>query len=260
MGNQTFFQRLKGCLIVGSIVLILSVFIYYVFFVESQGSKMTIADAAANKEQLKFPPTDLLRGVNIGKRIVEEADSYQLDVPLYNQLSEPALKWGCEVTALGMLLAYYGFDGDKNHLQEAIAKVPYVDEYGMMGNPDVGFVGDATGKSLGTGVNHGPVAQLAREKVTGPYGVIDATGSELDLLLAQVKVGNPVWVAVTIDYQIPTAADFQTWQTAQGPVQVTFKHHAAVLTGYDQEFVYLNDAYGKKVKIESQHFEKVYQR
>nr|WP_245249506.1 C39 family peptidase [Vagococcus allomyrinae] len=206
-----------------------------------------------------MPKTDLLRGVKFEPPTTEDADSYHLDVPLYNQLSEPALKWGCEVTALGMLLAYYGFDGDKNRLQEAIEKVPYIDEFGLMGNPNIGFVGDATGENPGTGVNHEPVAQLAQKIVASRYQVIDATGSELDTLLTQVKEGKPVWVAVTIDYQIPLESDFHMWQTRQGPVQVTFKHHAAIITGYDKEAIYLNDAYGKQVTVERHQFEQIYQ-
>lgn len=254
----TLFQRSKRYLIVGSVVLILVLSIWTFFFADNRESKTGRADAATNDEQQPVAPTNLLRGVNLVRESTEEIDSYQLDVPLYNQLSEPALKWGCEVTALGMLMAYYGFDGDKNRLQDAIEKVPYTDEFGLMGNPNIGFVGDATGKALGTGVNHGPVTQLAKKYVEPRYQVIDATGSELETLLSQVKAGNPVWVVVTIDYQLLQESDFQTWQTAQGPIQVTFKHHAAILTGYDKEAIYLNDAYGKKVIVERTKFEQIY--
>lgn len=257
--KQTFYQPCKRYLIIGSVIVILAMSIWYFFFAYNRGAKTETADAATNDQQPTFPSTDLLRGGISETAQIEEIDNYQLDVPLYNQLSEPALKWGCEVTALGMLLAYYGFDGDKNRLQDAIEKVPYTDEFGLMGNPNIGFVGDATGKNLGTGANHGPVAQLAQKKVAPRYQVIDATGHELNTLLTQVRAGNPVWVVVTIDYQIPVASDFQTWQTAQGPVKVTFKHHAAILTGYDKEAIYLNDAYGKRVTVERQKFEQLYE-
>ncbi|MGX6992420.1 hypothetical protein CBF34_00975 [Vagococcus penaei] len=189
----------------------------------------------------------------------EELASYHLDVPLYNQLTEPALKYGCEVTALGMLLAYYGFDGNKNKLQQQIAKEPYQDSRGLMGNPNKGFVGDATGEKPGTGVNHGPIANLAQQVVGDNYQVVDATGQSLQVLLDKVATGHPVWVVTSIDYRLPEKEDVVKWKTAEGVLDVHLKHHAAVLTGYDQTSVYLNDAYGEKKVIDRDFFSDIYQ-
>lgn len=204
-----------------------------------------------------YEPVDLLRGY-VESQESKNLESYHMEVPLYNQMSGVSLPYGCEVTALGMLLSYYGYDGDKNRLQAEIVKVPYEDDQGYKGNPDEGFVGDATGKQPGTGVNHGPIAQLAQKRVGANYLVKDITGQGFAEVKQQVLSGHPVWVVTSIDDKLPTQEDTIEWKTAKGTVDLQLKHHAAVLTGVDQEFVYLNDAYGIKKKIPLTQFEAIY--
>ncbi|MGY3746502.1 C39 family peptidase [Vagococcus salmoninarum] len=208
-----------------------------------------------------YPVTSLVRGVTLvnSHNLNKVEKNYQLDIPLKNQMSDPPLLYGCEVTALGMILEYYGYEGNKNKLQEAIEKQPYQLANGLMGNPHKGFVGDASGKQPGTGVYHEPIARLAQKVVGEDYLVVDATGQSVKTLLAAIRQGSPVWVAVTIDYSVPTANDFTMWQTSDGDVEVSHKYHAAVITGYDEENIFLNDALGKRVTIKQEQFSEIYQ-
>lgn len=65
----------------------------------------------------------------------EYSEVIQLDVPLENQFDEVALGNGCEVTALSMLLNFYGFDTNKNQLAEELAYVPLYEDYYHHGDP-----------------------------------------------------------------------------------------------------------------------------
>lgn len=204
--------------------------------------------------------TNLLIGMDERVEKIKKETVYKLPVPLINQMSEPSLKYGCEVTALTMLLNYYHFDYTKNELQDVIEKEVYQDDLGYFGDPDKGFVGDATGKQPGTGVNVAPIEKLARKHVDEFHKVINSTGESLSNLLSLVEEGTPIWVIVTIDYSIPSEKDFIDWPTQNGVKQVSFKHHAAVITGFDSSNIYLNDAFGKKISVTKKEFDQIYSK
>ncbi|WP_325050482.1 C39 family peptidase [Falsibacillus albus] len=157
----------------------------------------------------------------------------------------PQLARGCEVTSLAMLLQYAGIEkADKMKLAEQIAKDPsaYSNKNGSVrfGNPNTGFVGDIyTYSKPGYGVYHGPVAKLAA-RYLGDM-VIDLTGSSFDILKMYLSAGKPVWVITNTDYKKLPSAYFQTWQTHEGPIKVTFKEHSVLITGYDEHYIYFND-------------------
>lgn len=66
----------------------------------------------------------------------------QMDVPLENQFDEPSLQNGCEITALSMLLKYYGYPVNKNQLAEQLNYVPLKVDDTYYGDPNEGFVGN----------------------------------------------------------------------------------------------------------------------
>ncbi len=186
----------------------------------------------------------------------------QLEVPLVQQL--PELARGCEVTSLTMLLQYKGIEVDKLTLAEQIKKdpTPYEKKDGKIyfGNPYKGFVGDIyTHKNPGYGVYHGPIYELLQSYVENP---IDLTGSELEDLLYFVNEDIPVWVVTNTRYRVLQPEDFQTWYTEQGAIQVTRRQHAAVITGYDEKYIYINDPLhtSPNYSIEKPMFEKVWKQ
>lgn len=242
---------------------LLVLFIGTIIFTTKVMIEMAIANRRAaldtSRTQLT-KKTDLLVGYT--ETTDEEtlsANQYQLPVPVYNQLSEPALEFGCEVTALSMLLAYYHLDFSKNELADKITKEPYKDNQGFFGDPDVGFVGDITGKNLGTSVNVNPIIELTRSVLPIEYTLVNSTGEELDQLLEFVQQGNPVWLIVTTDYEEPDDADFMEWPTRNGNKIVSRKHHAAVISGFNDSEVFLNDPYGKVEVLSRSKLATVYQ-
>ncbi|MGG1401129.1 C39 family peptidase [Bacillus salipaludis] len=164
-----------------------------------------------------------------------------LDVPLINQMAEPHLKNGCEVTSLAMILNYYGKKVTKNELAGKIKTVPLNYPHNKKGNPNIGFVGDMA-NGPGLSVYNGPIFDLAK-KYMGDR-VINLTNRPFERILEKVSQGTPVWVITTINYK--ENVKFRKWDTQQGTIYITFSEHSVVITGYDKNFIYVNDPYGYK--------------
>lgn len=173
-----------------------------------------------------------------------------LDVPLINQFEAPYLKKGCEVTSLAMLLQYHGIMVTKNELANKIPIVPMEYHDQKKGNPQIGFVGDMA-EGPGLSVYNGPIFELAKEYVSEK--AVNLTNSPFEDLLRKVGRGIPVWVITTGNFA--PGAEFQKWDTPQGPLFVTFSVHSVVITGYDQNYIYVNDPFGyKNRKVDRQSF------
>lgn len=170
-----------------------------------------------------------------------------LNVPQINQ--NPELKYGCEVTSLAMLLQYAGVKVDKMTLAKQIKKDPTPinmtnrRDIIKWGNPDVGFVGDVTGKSAGYAVYEQPMIDLIELYL--PERAVDLTKSSFDDLLKQVSNGRPVVVWTTGNYKPPVR--WEEWKHSNGTLKTTLDLHVVVLVGYDEKYVYINDPLsGKK--------------
>jgi uncharacterized protein YvpB len=205
----------------------------------------------------EFFPADRQMVATIQHRKIEMGekefipDSKLLDVPLLNQMDEPRLVNGCEVTSLAMMLNFYQIKVSKNELAERISKVPLNYPNHLKGNPNFGFVGDMA-EGPGLSVYNGPIYDLAKEYV-GSENVLNLTNLPFEEVLKKVGSGHPVWVITTVDLE--PGVEFREWNTPQGKVKVTLSGHSVVITGYDQQYIYVNDPYGyKNRKIEKQTF------
>ena len=170
-----------------------------------------------------------------------------LDVPLI--LQNPELPRGCEVTSLAMLLQYAGVSVDKMTLAHEIKKdsTPYQIKNAKIyfGNPYYGFVGNMyTLKEPGYGVYHGPIYELLKKYLPGR--TIDLTGCDFEEILFFLSEKVPVWVVANATFAPLASAEYQTWYTPQGPVEITYREHAVLLTGYDAEYVYFNNPLSSK--------------
>lgn len=186
-----------------------------------------------------------------------------LDVPLEEQYGgEVAMENGCEITALSMLLNYYGYGTDKNELVELLDFVPLFEDAGkrIYGNPHDGFVGNIYEGYEAMGVAVEPIAKVANEVVQDNQKVVANNDTSFDDLVRIFQTGTPVWVITTVDFQVPTEDDFRTWQTTSGEIEVSPLCHAVVITGVDEENVYVNDPYGYKNRVvDRTDFEEIYQ-
>lgn len=90
-------------------------------------------------------------------------------------------------------------------------------------------------------------ASLAQTIVKTDYHTLPKTDATINDIKKALQQGKPVWASVTLDFQVPTDTDFVTWQTSNGQVKVTPLNHACVVTGYDNDNIYVNDPYGEKI-------------
>jgi uncharacterized protein YvpB len=163
----------------------------------------------------------------------------------------PELPTGCEVTSLTMLLQFAGIHKEKTELAGEMKKdeTPIrLDKDGNIlywGNPNVGFVGDVTGKSRGFGIYHGALFPLLQKYVPT---AVDLTGSGFDALLKQVAAGVPVVAWTTSDFTVPD--HWVVWNTPTGPFQTTFAEHAVLLVGYNEASVFVNDPITGKQNVQ----------
>ncbi|MEG2530933.1 MAG: C39 family peptidase [Raoultibacter sp.] len=182
-------------------------------------------------------------------------DKVDLEVPLIDQMDnddagEQLLFNGCEVTSMAMVLQAAGLDVTKEDLAAAIKKVPLwieVDEAWVHGNPNEGFVGslDSRDGEAGYSVYHAPVVEVANlYKGSSGLNVIDLTGQDFDTVLKELKRGHAVWIVTTVNFA-PTE-NWEIWETNAGPMSITWDVHSVVLTGFDDEHVFINDPYGEK--------------
>lgn len=197
------------------------------------------------------------KGLN--EKVVDENALKQkamLDVPIIAQ--NPELKYGCEVTSLAMVLQHAGVKVDKMQLARKIEKdsdpvrKSRTGDIIRWGNPDHGFVGDITGKSMGYAVNNKPLQELMEQYLPGR--IVNVTGKSFDAFLRQVAEGKPVVVWTTGDFLLPDR--WESWRHGAEQIRVPLDLHAVVLVGYDPDHVYVNDPLtGKKgYKVDKQTF------
>ncbi|KAE9630264.1 C39 family peptidase [Defluviitalea raffinosedens] len=173
-----------------------------------------------------------------------------LDVPVI--LQKPELPRGCEVTSLAMLLNYAGIKVDKMELAKKIDKdTTPLSKKGnrtYFGNPNDGFVGDMYSlKNPGYGVYNGPIERLMKEYM--PDQTVNLTGCEFEDLFHFLSKGQPVWAITNTTYKKLDDSQFEIWLTPTGPVEITYKLHAVLITGYDEKYVYFNDPFYSKKNI-----------
>jgi uncharacterized protein YvpB len=173
------------------------------------------------------------------------------DVPLINQMDDPRLYNGCEVTSMAMIFNYHGMDVTKNELADKIKRVPLTYRNNLKGNPHDGFVGDMK-NGPGLSVYHEPMQELAAQYVG--TRAVDISGSPVRELYRYIAEGLPVWIITTSN--LAPVDNFEKWKTPSGEIDVSFNVHSVTVTGYDKDAVYVNNPYGQKnQKVDKKDFE-----
>ncbi len=161
-----------------------------------------------------------------------------------NILQLPDLPRGCEVTSLAMLLSAGGIKVDKMELADKVRKDPSkrqtINGQLFWGSPYYGFVGDPYNlKAWGYGVYNQPIYDLATEYI--PNNVVNISGCDFSLIERFVSQGYPVWVVITGEFAILPESSFQKYMTTYGEINITQREHAVLVTGFDSDYVYIND-------------------
>ncbi|WP_256236333.1 C39 family peptidase [Bacillus sp. EB600] len=216
---------------------------------KEQAAKEEVAKEQAAKEQIA-------KEQEAKEQAEKEQQAKILDVPLINQLTAPKLYNGCEVTSLAMILNYNGYHVTKNELANNIARVPLTYQNGLKGNPNVGFVGNME-VGPGYAVYNGPIYNLAK-KYAGNE-VVNLTNQPFTDLLVRVSQGEPVWIITTETFS--PVSEFKQWKTPQGSMSITFSEHSVVITGYDANYIYINNPYGQKnQRLNRSSFERAWEQ
>lgn len=185
------------------------------------------------------------------------------DFPIVWQM--PELPTGCEVTALSMVLEYYGFGVDKVELAEEYLPTAgaelYEGEDGLLYGPDLNeaFIGDPASEwGIICGV---PAIVSAADGYLRDRGSVlraeNLTGADPEELYGLVREGIPVVVWVTVD--MGDRYDAEGWYTASGEyVDWAMNDHGAVLIGYGEDTVAIADPLSGLVEYSRAQFESVF--
>lgn len=217
-----------------------------------------VANAAqtpsSGSSETEAPPADA----------AELPEEYEIaDFPVI--LQTPELPTGCEITALTMLLRYYGLPAEKTTMAAAyLPKTPLNltgGEDGRLYGPDFTryFIGDPFtqgGYVCGTGAIL-TAAERYLQDMESSLQAVDLSGSAPQELYRRVSGGQPVLVWVTISMEDRWGT--QGWYTQEGEfVEWSRNDHAAVLTGYTQDTVTICDPISAQITYEREQFEKVF--
>ncbi|GHU52600.1 hypothetical protein AGMMS49975_08730 [Clostridia bacterium] len=172
-------------------------------------------------------------------------------------VQNPELPRGCEVTSLTMLMNYFGVQKDKLSFAAELKKndVPRTRKggYTYWGDPNDGFIGDMYNmRKAGLGVYHAPIFELLY-KYFGDSAV-DLTGADFGDLIYQINNNSPVWVIVNSNYKTLAPRDFETWDTPNGEIKITYKEHSVLITGYDEKYIYFNDPLDSYTRVQKENF------
>ncbi|MFP5112326.1 C39 family peptidase [Bacillaceae bacterium C204] len=220
---------------------LVAIIVLFIIFISAKTIYAVKFDRKATAQVTEAAPLITRTLALISKEAPKLPDSIKLDVPLINQMDAPRLYNGCEITSLAMILNYHGVKVTKNELAKQVKTVPLTYSNGQKGNPNAGFVGDMA-NGPGLGVYNGPVFEVA-QKYVGDRAV-NLTNHSFDDVLEEVGQGLPVWIITTSSFA-PVSV-FQTWNTPQGKIDITFSEHSVVITGYDANYIYINNPYGEK--------------
>lgn len=191
------------------------------------------------------------------------SEDYELpnscELKVENIMQKPELPTGCEVTALCIVLNYFGFDIDKERLFDEFmphtsnADCTFDDKY--VGNPraDNGF-----------GCNAPVVEKTAKNYIEyedSDIQVKNLTGASINELFYQIEQGRPVVVWASVGMK---DVEFKLrWKTPDGSeAWFATLEHCMVLTGYDidKDIVYIADPLKGNTSYSLERFASVYKQ
>ena len=174
----------------------------------------------------------------------------------------PELPTGCEITALTMVLNYYGWNADK--MDMAMKYLPRLSadfwkgEDGKQYGNDMEhfFIGDPSTKGgYICGVSAiAAAADAFLEDRGSPLRAVDLTGASPEQLYHLVSQGTPVVVWVTIGMK--DLKESAGWYTEDGRFMEWHRNdHGAVLIGYGKNTVTIADPISGYVEYSREQFE-----
>lgn len=217
-----------------------------------------VADKKSNV--IKLPP--------FGEQIEKEKDYITPNRYLISKFEiiyqMPELPTGCEITAMDMVLNYYGYNIDKVELAtEYMPTILYgkrINDENVKDKSDLSsyFIGNpATHDGTVAGSNAVTIAaNNYLNTINADYSAINISGSSVDNLYEYVSKDTPVAVWVTINMQ--DRPETKTFEFDGSFIEWSTEDHGAVLVGYTDKTVTIADPISGMVEYDRGQFEKVY--
>lgn len=204
--------------------------------------------------------TDALKGEELSERPkVSQIEGFPLII------QNPELPTGCEITALTMILNYYGYPADKIEMaRQYLPKTDTGNYYGedglLYGNAlNDFFIGDpfsAAGITCGIGALK-TAAEQYLQNAGSSLNAYDMTGTAPEELYDMVENGEPILVLITIS--MAERWETQGWYTENGSyVDWSQNDHGTVLIGYSEFAITIADPIAGIVEYPREDFENVY--
>lgn len=204
-----------------------------------------------------------------GWNLYEEKSNILPDEYLINNFEiiyqMPELPTGCEITAMDMMLNYYGYYIDKVELATKYMPTILYDERinddNVADKSDLSnyFIGDPTTyDGIVAGSNAITIAaNNYLETINTEYSAVNISGSNTDTLYEYVSKDTPVAVWVTICME--DRPETKTFSFDEGnSIEWSTQDHGAVLIGYTDETVTIADPISGIVEYDREQFEKVF--
>lgn len=176
-------------------------------------------------------------------------------------LQNPELPTGCEITAMTMVLNYYGFPADKMEMARQYLPVqPYSIFYGQDGRvygSDLNhyFIGDPEGRGYVCGTEAIITAANTYLADMGSHlWAENLSGISVEEMYSLVDRNIPVvvWITIEMEPRVPV----EGWYTEHGEyVDWSISDHCAVLIGYTDTQVTLADPISGYVVYDRDAFE-----
>lgn len=177
----------------------------------------------------------------------------------------PELPTGCEITAMTMVLNYYGYNVDKvtmalDYMPKVQAEF-YRSEDGRLMGPDLEnfFVGDPT-EETGYICGTGAIVTAANAYLTDVGSDMTAVAmknAQPEELYDLIDQGTPVVIWCTINME--DRAETDSWYREDGTyMEWSTNDHGAVLIGYDEDTVTVADPIYSRITVSRVQFEKIF--
>ena len=177
----------------------------------------------------------------------------------------PELPTGCEITAMTMVMNYYGYQVNK--VTMALDYMPkiqaefYRGEDGRLMGPDLEnfFVGDPT-EETGYICGTGAIVTAANAYLTDVGSDMTAVAmknAQPEELYDLIDQGTPVVIWCTINME--DRAETDSWYREDGTyMEWSTNDHGAVLIGYDEDTVTVADPIYSRITVSRVQFEKIF--
>lgn len=198
-------------------------------------------------------------------QVIEDKYSYLnkkeiYDVPLINQL--PKYPNGCEGASSVMLLNFYGVNITLEEFFKYLDQDKIYTENGTRfgPNPALFYAGDPTSNTGGWGCFDLVIAKAINKILTEKDYEFTANLKNNKEPLKNLAYNGPCLIWVTIDYD--AVKEVFTWTSYDKKETYTYPkdEHVVVLTGYDEDYYYINDPLKneKNIKVKKAQLEKSY--